>query len=159
MLIRTEAPADILLIDNLLKIHAKDKVLSDSVMSLRENAALTLSLVACSDEGEVIGHVAFRPVMFDGGETSWQIMTPITVSSDTMETNIKTSLVDEAMNMLAEFGYPVCFGFEQDEDYRQFGFIQYGQQLWGFENCCGEIESKQDRLDQIKTNKACLNEF
>ncbi len=154
MLIRTEAPADILPIDNLLKLHAKDSTLSDSVMSMRENAALTLSLVACSDDGEVIGHVAFRPVVIDGSEASWQIMTPITVSSDSTETDIKANLVDEAVSMLGEFGYPACFGFECDEEYQKFGFIQYDEQLWGFESFPGEIESKPDWLEWVKTGKA-----
>ncbi|MCE0493316.1 GNAT family N-acetyltransferase [Vibrio salinus] len=145
MLIRTEAPADILLIDSLLKEHANDDRLAGDIMTMRENASLTLSLVVCSDEGKVIGHVAFRPVICDGVESTWQIMTPITVSSEHIgETDIKISLIQEAMNTLGELGYPACFGSEGDEKYQEFGFSPYGNELWGYEYYLGEIESKPD---------------
>ena len=59
MLIRTEAPADILTIDALLRQTFPTSAEAKLVRSLRENSRFTLSLVACSDDGEVIGHVLF----------------------------------------------------------------------------------------------------
>ncbi|GAK85151.1 acetyltransferase [Vibrio ponticus] len=59
MLIRTEAPADILVIDRLLKETFPTEAEANLVMSLRENGKLTLSLVACNDDGEVVGHAMF----------------------------------------------------------------------------------------------------
>jgi putative acetyltransferase len=55
MLIRTEAPADILAVDKLLKSTFETEAEANLVMKLRENGRRTLSLVACNDEGEVVG--------------------------------------------------------------------------------------------------------
>jgi putative acetyltransferase len=55
MLIRTEAPADILAIDRLLKETFPDSNEAELVMALRENSQLTLSLVACDDEVNWLG--------------------------------------------------------------------------------------------------------
>lgn len=52
MLIRTEAPADLLAIDALLKTVFPTDAEANLVMALRENGRLTLSLVACSEEGK-----------------------------------------------------------------------------------------------------------
>ena len=49
MLIRTEAPADILAVDRLLKSAFETETEADLVMRLRENGRRTLSLVACND--------------------------------------------------------------------------------------------------------------
>lgn len=156
MLIRTEAPADILFIDKLLKNHATDKALSASLMSLREDAALTLSLVACSDEGKLIGHVAFTPLTIDGFETSWQVMTPITVNGEYSDADIKQPLIADAMSTLGELGYPACFGFEQEEVYSQFGFHLVDDNVWGFECIPGEIASQPDWVEWVKSGNAVL---
>ena len=50
MLIRTEAPADILTIDRLVRATFETEAEARLVMSLRENSHLTLSLVACTED-------------------------------------------------------------------------------------------------------------
>ncbi|MFA0071550.1 GNAT family N-acetyltransferase, partial [Vibrio breoganii] len=77
MLIRTEAPADILVIDRLLKSVFETDAEANLVMSLRENSHLTLSLVACSDEGEVVGHLMFSPITLHGDDHNWQGLAPL----------------------------------------------------------------------------------
>lgn len=79
MLIRTEAPADILTIDRLLKHAFPTDAEANLVMRLRENGKLTLSLVACTDDGEVIGHALFSPVTLNGEDLSWQGLAPLAV--------------------------------------------------------------------------------
>ncbi len=79
MLIRTEAPADILAIDRLLKSTFETEAEADLVMKLRENGRRTLSLVACNDEGEVVGYVLFSPVTLDGNDYNWQGLAPLAV--------------------------------------------------------------------------------
>ena len=62
MLIRTEAPSDILAIDELLREVRSGSVVAERVMKLRENGQRTLDIVACEDLGNVIGFVMFSPV-------------------------------------------------------------------------------------------------
>lgn len=81
MLIRTEAPADLLAIDALLKAVFPTDAEANLVMALRENGRLTLSLVACSEEGEVIGHAMFSPVTLNGEDFSWQGLAPLAVKA------------------------------------------------------------------------------
>ena len=77
MLIRTEAPADILTIDLLVKSVFDTTAEAKLVMSLRENSHLTLSLVACNDDGELIGHCLFSPVTINGEDIAWQGLAPL----------------------------------------------------------------------------------
>lgn len=62
MLIRTEAPADILPIDNFIKENHSDDAAANLVMHLREEGRLTLSLLACDDKGKIVGHLFFSEV-------------------------------------------------------------------------------------------------
>lgn len=108
MLIRTEAPADILAIDRLLKSVFETDAEANLVMSLRENSHLTLSLVACSDEGEVVGHVMFSPLTLQGEDHNWQGLAPLAVREDFRSQGIARSLMEEAFSSLRDFGYPAC---------------------------------------------------
>mgnify|MGYP000132333699 CR=1 FL=1 len=122
MLIRTEAPADILAIDRLLKSVFETDAEANLVMSLRENSHLTLSLVACSDDGEVIGHLMFSPVHLNGEDNNWQGLAPLAVKSDYRKQGIGASLVKEGLESLFEFGYPACVVLGDPNYYGRFGF-------------------------------------
>lgn len=122
MLIRTEAPADILAIDRLLKSTFETEAEANLVMRLRENSRLTLSLVACSDEGEVIGHVMFSPVTLDGEDLNWQGLAPLAVAEGHRNQGIAAELVKEAFSSLADFGYPACAVLGDPNYYGRFGF-------------------------------------
>lgn len=102
MLIRTEAPADILVIDRLLKSVFETDAEANLVMSLRENSHLTLSLVACSDDGEVVGHLMFSPVTLDGEDHNWQGLAPLAVKAECRNQGIAKSLVEEAFSTLVD---------------------------------------------------------
>lgn len=82
MLIRTEAPADILVVDQLLKNVFATEAEADLVMAARENGQRTLSLVACDDEGEIVGHVMFSPVTLEGEDLNWQGLAPLAVKKN-----------------------------------------------------------------------------
>jgi len=122
MLIRTEAPADILVIDRLLKSVFETDAEANLVMSLRENSHLTLSLVACSDDGEVVGHLMFSPVTLDGEDHNWQGLAPLAVKAECRNQGIAKSLVEEAFSTLVDFGYPACVVLGDPAYYGRFGF-------------------------------------
>jgi putative acetyltransferase len=123
MLIRTEAPADILSIDSLLKASYPTHAEAELVMSLRENGRFTLSLVACSDEGQVIGYALFTAVTIGGEELNWQALEPIAVLPEARGEHIGQQLIAEGLETLAELGYPVCVVVGDDAYYKQSGFV------------------------------------
>ncbi|NVD07452.1 N-acetyltransferase [Vibrio sp. JPW-9-11-11] len=127
MLIRTEAPADILAIDRLLKLAFKTPAEADLVMRLRENGRRTLSLVACNDEGEVIGHLLFTPVTLAGEDFNWQGLAPLAVHPDYRQQGIGAQLVKEGLTSLLEFDYPACVVLGDPNYYSRFGFVSSEQ--------------------------------
>ncbi|WP_299018830.1 GNAT family N-acetyltransferase [uncultured Photobacterium sp.] len=124
MLIRTEAPADILPIDHLLKATFDTEAEANLVMRLRENGRRTLSLVACSDEGELIGHLFFSPVTVDGQDDNWQGLAPLAVKPECQGQGVGLALMEEAKSMLAEFGYPVTVVLGHSDYYPKVGFVK-----------------------------------
>ncbi|GHA50743.1 GNAT family N-acetyltransferase [Photobacterium aphoticum] len=122
MLIRSEAPADILPIDRLLKTVFETEAEAKLVMRLRENGNRTLSLVACTDEGEVIGHVFFSPVTRDGEDEYWQGLAPLAVHPDYQRQGVGLALMEEAKQTLAELGYPVIVVLGHSDYYPKAGF-------------------------------------
>ncbi len=122
MLIRTEAPADILPIDRLLKAAFTTPAEAELAMTLRENGRLTLSLVACNDDGEVVGYVLFTPVLIDGEDLGWQGLAPIAVKKEYRNQGIAATLIREGFESLRDFGYPVCVVLGDPDYYARLGF-------------------------------------
>ncbi|PMH41184.1 GNAT family N-acetyltransferase [Vibrio sp. 10N.286.49.B3] len=122
MLIRTEAPVDILAIDRLVKAAFDTEAEANLVMKLRENSQLTLSLVACSDDGEVIGHVMFSPVTVEGQDINWQGLAPLSVKKEYRQQGVASKLIQEALIMLQDFSYPACVVLGDPDFYTRFGF-------------------------------------
>ncbi|MGF1764802.1 GNAT family N-acetyltransferase [Aliivibrio kagoshimensis] len=122
MLFRTEAPADILIVDQLLKSTFPTHSEAELVMSLRENGNQTLGVVACTDEGEVIAHALFSPVLVAGEDWGWQGLAPVSVKEGFRKQGIAKQLIDEGITILSELGYPVCVVLGDPAYYQRFGF-------------------------------------
>lgn len=122
MLIRSEALADQLAIDRLLKQVFPTDAEAKLVKALRENGHNTLSLVACNDEGEVVGHLMFSPVLVGGADTGVQGLAPLCVHPDYRKKGIAAQLVREGFDTLNEFGYPACVVLGDPAYYSRFGF-------------------------------------
>lgn len=88
---------------------------------LRSAGVLTLSLVA-EKEGEVVGHVAFSPVTFSGGEQGWFGLGPLSVRPDMQGQGIGSRLVREGLRRLQENGAVGCVLVGEPAYYRRFGF-------------------------------------
>lgn len=139
MLIRTEAPADILAVDRLLKSVFDTEQEASLVMALRENGHRTLSLVACDDDGEVVGYALFSPVTLDGEDLNWQGLAPLAVEATYRCQGIGAQLVNEGLSSLGELGYPACVVLGEPNYYQRFGFSVAKQQ--GFHCPWPEAES------------------
>ncbi len=123
MLIRTEAPADILPINALLKSAFETNAEAELVMSLRENSRFTLSLVACTDDGELIGYALFTPVSLNGEQLGWQGLAPVAVKREFRHQGIAGNMIKEGLDSLYEFGYLGCVVLGNPEFYSRFGFV------------------------------------
>ncbi|RCW24945.1 putative acetyltransferase [Ciceribacter lividus] len=88
---------------------------------LRAAGVLTLSLVA-EQQGEVVGHVAFSPVTFSGGEPRWFALGPISVRPDRQGQGIGSRLVREGLRRLGNGGARGCVLVGEPAYYRRFGF-------------------------------------
>lgn len=139
MLIRTEAPADILAIDRLLKSVFETDSEANLVMALRENSHRTLSLVACDDEGEIVGYVLFTPVTLNGQDLNWQGLAPLAVEANYRCQGLGAQLVNEGLASLGELGYPACVVLGDPNYYQRFGFS--AAQQHGFHCPWSEAES------------------
>ncbi|GGK45370.1 GNAT family N-acetyltransferase [Aliivibrio fischeri] len=150
MLIRTEAPADILTVDRLVRTAFDTEAEAKLVMSLRENSHLTLALVACSDDGEVIGHCLFSPVTLNGDDLNWQGLAPLCVKKEHQKQGIAEELVKEGLEMLTELGYPVAVVLGDPNYYQRFGFESATNY---------DMHSKWEVPEGAFMIKACSSEF
>jgi len=131
MQIRRERPGDAATIHALTDAAFKGMPFSDEteakvIDALRAAGALTLSLVATED-GEIIGHVAFSPVSIDGAAGDWYGLGPVSVWPDHQRRGIGQALIRHGLGRLQAMGAGGCvllgdpayygrFGFESDPD-------------------------------------------
>jgi predicted N-acetyltransferase YhbS len=92
------------------------------VEALRAAGALTLSLVAVDEGGEVIGHIAFSPVTIGDGTRDWFGLGPVSVAPGRQRHGIGQALVREGLARLAAAGAAGCVLLGDPGYYGRFGF-------------------------------------
>lgn len=122
MLIRVEAPSDMLAIDALNKAVFPTHAEADLVASLREKGLITLSLVACDDDGQVCGHALFSSVTIEGEDVGVQGLAPVCVTQAHQNQGVANQLIREGLEMLHELGYAGCVVLGDPKYYGRFGF-------------------------------------
>ena len=70
---------------------------------LRKAGVLTLSLV-CEYQGEIVGHIAFSPVLINGEMSGWYGIGPVAVRPDLQRDGIGSSLIREGIRQMGEKG-------------------------------------------------------
>lgn len=75
---------------------------------LRAAKALTLSLVA-EEDGQVLGHIGFSPVLIDGAEKGWYGLGPVSVLPARQGEGIGGKLIREGLRNCAVPGQGVVF--------------------------------------------------
>ena len=126
MQIRSERPGDAATIRALTDAAFKGKAFSDGteakvVDALRAAGALTLSLVATED-GDIVGHVAFSPVSINGEAGDWYGLGPVSVWPDRQLTGIGQALIREGLQRLRSMGAGGCVLLGDPAYYARFGF-------------------------------------
>ncbi|HEY3297616.1 MAG TPA: N-acetyltransferase [Armatimonadota bacterium] len=91
------------------------------VDGLRDAGALTLSLVA-EDSGEIVGHVAFSPVLVNGEDMGWYGLGPVSVRPDRQRQGIGTALIKAGLRQLEESGAAGVVLVGDPNYYERFGF-------------------------------------
>lgn len=91
------------------------------VDELRDTDALTISLVA-ADGGNIVGHVAFSPVLIDGFHDGWFGLGPVSVIPNCQRKGIGTALIEAGLADLRRQGSRGCVVLGDPAYYRRFGF-------------------------------------
>ncbi len=126
MIIRAETPADIAAITDVTVAAFRNHPLSHQteqfvVNALRAASALTVSLVAELD-GQVVGHIAFSPVMVSDGTRDWYGLGPVSVLPEHQRRGIGKALIREGLSSLRALGARGCALVGDPGYYARFGF-------------------------------------
>jgi len=129
--IRKEQPTDYASIYRLTQIAFEPKAFSDGTEAdvidrLRASGDLIISLVAQIDT-DLVGHVAFSPVVIGQLTVDWYGLGPISVHPDHQLKGIGSSLIQEGFMMLQERQANGCALIGDPKYYSRFGFVSDGK--------------------------------
>jgi putative acetyltransferase len=92
------------------------------VERLRARGKLLLSLVAVTPSGDVVGHVAFSPVLVDGVDLGWAGLGPVGVLPEYQRRGVGSELIEQGLATLRAAGLAGCVVFGDPAYYERFGF-------------------------------------
>ncbi len=126
MEIRPEQPKDAEAIRHITKmafaaVEHSSQTEAAIVDALRSAGVLTISLVSI-EEGDVVGHIAFSPVMIDGKDIGWYGLGPLSVTPGRQNQGIGGALVREGLLRLAKLGAKGCVVLGDPGYYKRLGF-------------------------------------
>jgi putative acetyltransferase len=126
IIIRRESEADIAAITAVTVAAFKTLEISNHteqfiVMALRNAKALTVSLVA-ETEGQVVGHVAFSPVIISDGTRNWYGLGPVSVLPEWQRQGIGKALIQEGLLCLKSLNAQGCCLVGHPDYYKKLGF-------------------------------------
>jgi putative acetyltransferase len=128
-LIRPECPDDAIVIDDVTRqafaSHPHSRHTEQFIVrALREANALSVSLVAELSGGQVVGHVAFSPVVISDGSDGWYGVGPVSVLPSVQRRGIGRSLMESGLSLLRERGAAGCVLVGEPLFYGRFGFAK-----------------------------------
>jgi len=126
MLLRPETDADAPAIRALVATAFHDAphasgAEADIVDALRADNTLALSLVAIEGE-EIVGHVAFSPVTFNGEAVGWFGLGPVAVRRESRRRGVGAALIAAGLDALKARGAGGCVVLGDPGYYSRFGF-------------------------------------
>ena len=122
MTIRPERPEDLPGIRQANLLAFGQPAEADLVEALREACAEALSLVA--EDGAVVGHILFTPVVVEGSgrRIVGMGLAPMAVAPDRQRQGIGSQLVRRGLDILNQRGCPFVVVVGHPEYYPRFGF-------------------------------------
>ena len=126
LVIRTETNADIVEISELTRAAFESLAVSSHteqyiVDALRNLGALTISLVAELD-GQLVGHLAFSPVVMSDGTPNWFGLGPVSVLPAFQRQGIGQALIEDGLARLKRNEAGGCCLVGHPAYYGRFGF-------------------------------------
>jgi putative acetyltransferase len=91
------------------------------VKTLRDGAALTLSLVAAEND-QLAAHIAFSSVQIDGASQGWHGLGPVAVRPELQRRGIGSALINAGLERLRKVGSRGCVLLGEPGFYQRFGF-------------------------------------
>jgi len=91
------------------------------IKALRKNKALSISLVAISND-KVVGHIAFSPIQISDNSENWYILGPMAVHPEFQGKGIGSSLVKSGIQSLKNLNALGCVLLGESKLYSRFGF-------------------------------------
>lgn len=120
VVIREERPADVSAIDIVLQASFPTSAEARLVQLLRNEGALTLSLVAEVD-GQIVGHVAFSPVA-TAHDRQGVGLAPVAVLDTSRRQGIAAKLIQSGLKRCRELSHGWCVVLGDPAYYARFGF-------------------------------------
>jgi putative acetyltransferase len=123
-MIREEAPHDASSVRVVLEAAFPEAIEADLVDRLRSSCPEGLSLVGV-EEGRVVGHILFTPVVIETGEGSIHGLglAPMAVLPEFQRKGIGSALVREGIERLRRTDCPFIVVLGHPEYYPRFGFV------------------------------------
>lgn len=122
MTIRIERPEDAALVRHVNELAFGQPLEARLVEKLRQACTDSLSLVA--EDGDVVGHILFTPVVVEssGRRIVGMGLAPMAVRPERQREGIGSQLVRRGLDMLREGGCPFVVVVGHPEYYPRFGF-------------------------------------
>ena len=121
--IRAERPEDATAIRRVNELAFRQSAEADLVERLRHACDGGLSLVA--DDGRIVGHILFTPVVVEGtaGGVVGMGLAPMAVLPDCQRRGVGSELVRRGLEILRKRGCPFVVVVGHPEYYPRFGFV------------------------------------
>ncbi len=134
MIIRKETASDINAITQVTQAAFKTLSISNQtehliIKALRASKVLTLSLVA-EINGQIVGHIAFSPIIFSDNTNNWYGLGPISVLPKYQKQGIGKKLINEGLSILKQLGGQGCALVGDPDYYNRFGFKNFPELIY-----------------------------
>ena len=122
--IRPETPEDV---DSIRYVNEQafgQENESKLIEKLRNHGVLTISLVAVQD-GEIVGHIAFSPVVIESGLSSFEAiaLAPMVVLPTYQRKGIGSQMVRAGLEECRRIGHEIIVVLGHPDYYPRFGFV------------------------------------
>lgn len=123
---RNERESDSARISEIITLAFENDPISDKreaeiVRLMREDSALTISLVA-ETKDEIVGHIAFSKVTINDEFIGWYGLAPVSIDPRFQGKGIGSQLINEGVKLLKEMNAKGCVLLGEPDYYGRFGF-------------------------------------
>lgn len=123
MLIRTEIGSDIPRIISFIRDELHQPKIEKKVARIREQALITLSMLAFEEDGHLVGYIICSPVLVNGEDCGWLTISLLLTHPRDINAQLGQALAREAVDSLYEFGYNAVVLFGDDHLEARTGFV------------------------------------